>query len=393
MSGIAQQGTTANAIATFLNPRVTSLLTANQQAADEREKLEKEKAKQGVAIDLYSKGIYADTDVKQSPKLKGTKLFGGGLLQPKQAPLLRNLRQSDILRERAAPDKFREQQLAQMFPAPTPTGRDRYVNVDGIGLVDLYDEDGPKTEIVKPEAPAFKAGQTRSYKRGRQEITEQWDGEKWVELATSGLDKPGGADLTNPEKTLRDVYQLEKIIANSPEGSSQRQAAQAQLNKLMGIPASTASERDKEDGLKELEAALNEYTRLHYEYGGETTVPGVRDNQVLGDIRGARAAIMIAIKKAEKLGTLDQGLLDYFEEVLEDPTGIFAPFSGVEERNKGQLIQLYRKLGLEMPTADSFGIYDFWESTEDALSKIDSGEPVQIGNATVRRIDTNTDEE
>jgi len=112
-------------------------------------------------------------------------------------------------------------------------------------------------------------------------------------------------------------------------------------------PNATLKARD--EGLKELEGALTDFGDMLEDYGNETTLPMFRDPERLGNLNGARARIMSAVKKADTLGTLDAGLITFFNMMLADPTGWDAFLRAPPEMVKGQLRQMYNKLGKDAP--------------------------------------------
>lgn len=64
---------------------------------------------------------------------------------------------------------------------------------EGATLVDRTTKQ-PIFSNAKKEKPKFAPGDTRTYKAGRVEITEEWDGQKWNKLGSSAIDKPDGPD-------------------------------------------------------------------------------------------------------------------------------------------------------------------------------------------------------
>jgi len=114
------------------------------------------------------------------------------------------------------------------------------------------------------------------------------------------------------------------------------------------ITAPSVSEKDKTEGKIELERAVDDFATLFVKYGTETGVPYLGNPRVAGEMGTARGAILAAVKKAETLGTLDRGLIEFFKLVLDDPTGLQALMIP-DEKIKGQLEGMYKKLGKEPP--------------------------------------------
>jgi len=83
MSGAMKPGTGANTFATFLNPRVMSVLMQNQRLEDARVKQERTENQRKGALDTYSKGLFARTTDQQAPKMLGTQLMDGGSIAPR----------------------------------------------------------------------------------------------------------------------------------------------------------------------------------------------------------------------------------------------------------------------------------------------------------------------
>lgn len=74
-------------------------------------------------------------------------------------------------------------------------------------------------------------------------------------------------------------------------------------------------------------ANAKEYKALVDEYGFESTVT---NPEIAGKMGGLRSGLLADIKKAETLGTLDKGLLDFADMLLGvDPTGPLAPVRNI----------------------------------------------------------------
>ena len=114
------------------------------------------------------------------------------------------------------------------------------------------------------------------------------------------------------------------------------------------ITAPSVTEKDKTEGKIELERAVDDFATLFVKYGTETGVPYIGNPRVAGEMGTARGAILAAVKKAETLGTLDRGLIEFFKMVLDDPTGLQALMIP-DDKIKGQLEGMYKKLGKEPP--------------------------------------------
>lgn len=114
------------------------------------------------------------------------------------------------------------------------------------------------------------------------------------------------------------------------------------------ITAPTVTEKDKAEGKLELERAVDDFTTQFLNTGTETGIPIIGDPRAAGNLSASRGSILAAIKKAETLGTLDRGLIEFFKMVLDDPTGLMSGFVP-NERILGQLESMYTKLGKEPP--------------------------------------------
>ena len=114
------------------------------------------------------------------------------------------------------------------------------------------------------------------------------------------------------------------------------------------IAVPTVTEKDKAEGKLELERAVDDFTTQFLNTGTETGIPIIGDPRAAGNLSASRGSILAAIKKAETLGTLDRGLIEFFKMVLDDPTGLMSGFVP-NERILGQLESMYTKLGKEPP--------------------------------------------
>lgn len=77
----------------------------------------------------------------------------------------------------------------------------QYKEVNG-RLVAVNPDGTVKEVYAAPEKPKFQKGDTRVIKSGRVEITQEWDGTQWKQLAKSSMDKPEGEAKPHYDPTL-----------------------------------------------------------------------------------------------------------------------------------------------------------------------------------------------
>lgn len=193
MAGVAQPGTQANAVATFLNPRVTSLLVANQQAADAREKQEREKQISDAHYGALSRGMEGPVQI---PKIAQSRLLAGASPETHRAGLLQTVSEN-------------------LNPAPLPTGKDRY-HVGNNGMVtDLFAAGGPERIIEAPATPQITTRPMTAQERLAHGVPDS---------VMASIDSTGKPIYNNkptppkPEKPLGAVARYERDRGRLPAG-------------------------------------------------------------------------------------------------------------------------------------------------------------------------------
>ena len=109
---------------------------------------------------------------------------------------------------------------------------------EGATLVDRTTKQ-PIFSNAKKEKAKYAPGDTRTYKAGRVEITEEWDGRRWNKLGSSAIDKPDG-----PDKPM------------APPAGYQWGADGKSLQAIPGGPADTKAGKEAEALKKREQGAL-----------------------------------------------------------------------------------------------------------------------------------------
>lgn len=116
------------------------------------------------------------------------------------------------------------------------------------------------------------------------------------------------------------INDIEDIVLGTPIGEQDKKQMDLTPAKKQEIELETQYRADLVNQAKQ-------YKSLVDEYGFESDIAGP---EIAGKMEGLRSDMLARIKKAETLGTLDKGLLDFADMLLGvKPTGPLAPFRNI----------------------------------------------------------------
>lgn len=207
----------------------------------------------------------------------------------------------------------------------------QYKEVNG-RLVATYPNGTVKEVYAAPEKSKFQKGDTRVIKSGRVEITQEWDGSQWKQLAKSSMDKPEGEAKPHYDPAMGGyVYPPKNGQAPSfvPVPGAPKKPekplteSQAKASAFLGQ-------------MREANAVINNLNSAGFSGGGAQQIPltmatsGMDANSLTGKAMGALANATVGQtetgKQAQKYGQAQE---QWAEAFLRFKTGAAATESEV----------------------------------------------------------------